>query len=183
MILRCLDGDPQKRPASALAVAAALPGGDPLAAALAAGDTPTPGMVAASADTDGISVRTAGICLAWILAGLAVLVIAGGGKTYILQTTPLPNSPEILAQKRARCSKVSATLRLLFDRAYELRFDTAYQNYAAKQGNTAAYRERLAKGQPPLIYFWYRQSPQPMVASGLTPAMFHPRTRHPSSPG
>jgi serine/threonine protein kinase len=37
VILRCIEADPRKRPGSALAVAAALPGGDPLAAALAAG--------------------------------------------------------------------------------------------------------------------------------------------------
>ena len=37
VILRCLSRHPAERPASALAVAAALPGGDPLAAALAAG--------------------------------------------------------------------------------------------------------------------------------------------------
>jgi serine/threonine protein kinase len=36
-ILRCLQADPKLRPASALALAASLPGGDPLAAALAAG--------------------------------------------------------------------------------------------------------------------------------------------------
>jgi serine/threonine-protein kinase len=41
-ILRCVERDPKDRPASALAVAAALPGGDGLAAALAAGDTPAP---------------------------------------------------------------------------------------------------------------------------------------------
>jgi serine/threonine protein kinase len=36
-ILRCLEPDPANRPPSAIAVSAALPGGDPLAAALAAG--------------------------------------------------------------------------------------------------------------------------------------------------
>src|SRR5580693_3950602 len=39
VILRCLQAKPAARPASALAVAAALPGGDPLAEALAAGET------------------------------------------------------------------------------------------------------------------------------------------------
>jgi serine/threonine-protein kinase len=47
VILRCLNTDPRVRPGTSLAVAAALPGGDPVAAALAAGETPTPGMVAA----------------------------------------------------------------------------------------------------------------------------------------
>ena len=47
-ILRCLDPDPAQRPHSALSIAAALPGGDPLAAALAAGETPSPEMVAAA---------------------------------------------------------------------------------------------------------------------------------------
>src|SRR4051794_1578038 len=45
-ILRCLEGDPARRPRSAIEVAAGLPGGDPLAGALAAGQTPSPRMVA-----------------------------------------------------------------------------------------------------------------------------------------
>ena len=40
VIARCLEKDPALRPASVAQVAAALPGGDPLAAALAAGETP-----------------------------------------------------------------------------------------------------------------------------------------------
>ena len=42
VILRCLEKDPDRRPADARAVATALPGGDPLAAALALGETPSP---------------------------------------------------------------------------------------------------------------------------------------------
>ena len=58
VILRCLEADPEDRPASALVVSAALPGGDPLAAALAAGETPSPQLVAAAGETTGLPVRT-----------------------------------------------------------------------------------------------------------------------------
>jgi serine/threonine-protein kinase len=54
VIRRCLEPDPAKRLGSALAVAAALPGGDPLAAALAAGETPSPEMVAAAGTVEGM---------------------------------------------------------------------------------------------------------------------------------
>src|SRR5882672_6594149 len=53
VIDRCIQKDPAQRPSSALQVAAALPGGDPIAAALAAGETPSPEMVAA-APTEGV---------------------------------------------------------------------------------------------------------------------------------
>src|ERR1700726_2936770 len=69
VIMRCLEADPANRPAAALAVAAALPGGDPLAAALAAGETPSPQMVAAAGETEGIAPRAA-------VAGLAAVIVA-----------------------------------------------------------------------------------------------------------
>src|SRR2546425_1080304 len=56
-ILRCLARDPDERPASARAVASALPGGDPLEAALAAGETPSPDLVAASGPRGALSPR------------------------------------------------------------------------------------------------------------------------------
>ena len=53
-ILWCLERDPALRPPSVLAMAAALPGGNPLAAALAAGETPSPDMVAAAGDVGSL---------------------------------------------------------------------------------------------------------------------------------
>ena len=55
VIVRRLPGkkDPAKQLPSAIAVAAAMPGGDPLAAALAAGETPSPEMVAAAGGNFG----------------------------------------------------------------------------------------------------------------------------------
>src|SRR5947209_5539004 len=70
VILRCLESDPDKRPASALQVAAALPGGDPLAAALAAGETPSPEMVAAAGATEGIKPQVWLGLIATVLLGL-----------------------------------------------------------------------------------------------------------------
>ena len=164
VIRRCLAEDPAKRPASALQVAAALPGGDPLAAALAAGETPSPEMVAAAGDTDSISVRTVGICVALILAGLVVAAVLGG-KTNLLTKTPFPKSPAVLEQKAQDVIQSLGYTEPPTDRAYGFRYAEEYQRYAEKQEKPATYRAQLAKGQPPLIYFWYRQSPQYLEAT------------------
>src|SRR5580704_5628392 len=76
VILRCLEADPTLRPSSALAVAAALPGGDPLAAALAAGETPSPEMVAASGETAACTARmTVGLLLVALVGILGVAAV------------------------------------------------------------------------------------------------------------
>ena len=80
VILRCLEHDPARRPSSAIAVASALPGGDPLAAALAAGETPSPEMVAAAAETDRLSMRTIGIYMVSIAVGLVAAAILGAAE-------------------------------------------------------------------------------------------------------
>jgi hypothetical protein len=162
VILRCLDVDPRNRPASALAVAAALPGGDPLAAALAAGDTPTPGMVAASGDIEGISARAAGIWLALILVGVIATVVLGA-KTDVLRQTPFEKPPTILEERARSLIRSFGYAEPPADSAYGFRIDTDYAIYAERLGNTAAYRDRLVRGEPAPIQFWYRQSPHSLV--------------------
>ncbi|MGC1618976.1 MAG: protein kinase, partial [Candidatus Acidiferrum sp.] len=96
VILRCLESDPSKRPLSALQVAAALPGGDPLAAALAAGETPSPEMVAAAGVKEGMRPRVALGLLAIVALGLvASLLIAES--TQLVNRVPLDSPPEVLA--------------------------------------------------------------------------------------
>jgi serine/threonine-protein kinase len=100
VILRCLKREPRDRPASALAVAAALPGGDPLAVALAAGETPSPEMVA-EAGVEG----TLKPALAWgLLAVGSVLSLAAavlGGWWEVTRYVDLP-LPPVALEVRAR---------------------------------------------------------------------------------
>src|SRR6266478_5429346 len=98
VILRCLETYPEKRPATALQVAAALPGGDPLAAALAAGETPSPQMVAAAGENTGLAPRVAVACFAAVILGV-VLFVAVGIKENGLERIHPENSPEVLAKK------------------------------------------------------------------------------------
>jgi serine/threonine protein kinase len=158
-ILRCLDVDPRRRPASALAVAAALPGGDPIAAALAAGETPTPAMIAAS-DTEGISIRTCWICLAAILTFLAGIVEVSS-KLNLSQRIPFSKPPAVLEQKARDLVQNLGYTDPPADSAHGFLYETSLRDYAQnRQWKFPGYQEILRKGAPPLVSFWYRQSPR-----------------------
>src|SRR5881398_2619133 len=106
VILRCLELQPEKRPSTALQVAAALPGGDPLAAALAAGETPSPQMVAAAGEVEGVAPRIAFPCIAALIAAL-LLSYYLGHKMSVFATLRLDQSPDVLAH---RAQQVVASL-------------------------------------------------------------------------
>ena len=162
VILRCLEKNPAKRPASALQVAAALPGGDPLAAALAAGETPSPEMVAAAGDEGAISPRTAWGFLAGTFAVLC-LVVALAPKASDLGLAPPPKSADALADSARELIRQfgytdqPADSDSSFSRAYD------FLRYRALHEPSPQRVRELAKAQLGPTNFWYRQSPRPMV--------------------
>jgi hypothetical protein len=161
IIFRCLEKEPVNRPASAIAVAAALPGGDPLAAALAAGETPSPEMVAASGETGGMAPGVATAWLAVVLAGLAAVVLAAHAISA-LSMLPLDDSPDVTRYKArealARLGYGSAPA----DSAFGYTWDTDYTNWVAAHDQRASRWEALRTGHL-LLFTWYRESQAPMV--------------------
>ena len=95
-IARCLDPDPQQRPASARSLIAVFPGLDPLAAVLAAGETPSPELVAGAGGPGTLSAAVATALLGVIVAGLIGVPILAYSAGW-LSRLELDQSPDVLA--------------------------------------------------------------------------------------
>jgi serine/threonine-protein kinase len=162
VIQRCVDPNPARRFASALDVARALPGGDPLAEALAAGETPSPAMVAASEDTGALSVRAAVVCLAFIVVALIAAVLLRN-REGMLPVIPAPYSPEVLEQKARDLAVRFGYTDPPVDEAAGFTADSDYRRHAAETWTLPEFRSRMASGRPAWIGFWYRSSPGYLV--------------------
>jgi serine/threonine-protein kinase len=157
VIARCLAKDPAERPASAMAVSAALPGGDPLAAALAAGETPSPAMVAAAGGVGALDPSAALACVASVLLGFVVVVLLSA-RTQAIRYAPSERSPEVLAdQARSILERLGYGGRPA-DTAYGFTV-TDYITYLRTQDRSVNRWHSLRPGQPPGFTFWYRHSP------------------------
>src|SRR5271157_1486300 len=166
VILRCLEPDPANRPTSALAVAAALPGGDPLAAALAAGETPSPQMVAAAGETEGIAPRTAVVALAAVIAGLAITV-AIGWHVSGLKLMPSLLPPEALAVKAQETIKSLGYAESPVDHNAEFYYDTDFTEYVHDHDLPRPNWPRVLSERPQVLHYAYRQSPVYLDADGF----------------
>ncbi|TVQ63820.1 MAG: serine/threonine protein kinase [Phycisphaerales bacterium] len=165
-ILRCLMADPEDRPGSARAVAAALPGADPLAAALAAGQTPSPQMVAESGSEGGLSKRTAAIGVGLVLAMLLGVLFLNA-RFGLISPVPLEKSATELAYDARRILDTLGHTEPGLDEAFG--FDL-YEEYLAEIRRSDQSRQRwdrLARPRPAAVDFWYRRAPVVLMPPGL----------------
>ncbi len=157
LILRCLEEEPKRRPSSALNVAMALPGGDPIAAALAAGETPSPEMVAASEEKEGFSPRAAGLCF----AAVVLLVIAGvaiAETTGFLSRAPLAIPPDALADRAQQLLKTLGYTGKPGSTAYGFFCCDAQAVENLEHYERTRRAEILASQRPAIVPFSYRQT-------------------------
>jgi serine/threonine protein kinase len=173
VILRCLENEPDKRPVTALQVAAALPGGDPLAAALAAGETPSPQMVAAAGETAGLAPRVAVACFASFLVGVALL-IGFGLKESGLQRLHPDNPPEVLAKKSREIISNLGYPGKPADKADGFFYDSDFLTYVEKDRSQRPEWDRVFSEQPPVLRYWFRQSLRELSPDGFWSSSFTP---------
>jgi predicted Ser/Thr protein kinase len=168
-ILRCLEPDPANRPASAAGLAAALPGGDPLAIAVAAGETPSPEMVARSGGRGELRPAVAVGCLAVVLAGLA-LAWYWHGRTDLQNRVPLPKPPaELRGLARAAITAAGYTSLPAHSISGFAR-DAQYLRHVERTDQSPGRWRQLATVTPAPIWFFYREAPQamsPMSVAGV----------------
>ncbi len=162
-ILRCLQKDPAKRPSSVRQVAAAFPGGDPLAAALAAGETPSPEMVAASGETEGLRPVVAWVVLAAVILSVIAAILLSA-QTMLYRRVPLEKPPEELAGHAREILQSVGYSERPMDTAMGFYVGHDFLRYIAEHDKSKTRWNNLETGA---FAFWYRGSPRPLATSNM----------------
>ncbi len=162
VISRCLEKNPDSRPASAISVAAALPGGDPLAAALAAGEIPSLEMVAAAGGEGRIRPVVAGLCVAAMVVGILISTFAAS-RTSLLAYDPMEKPPEVLRERSRQVLELVGHDLPVADAAHGFSSDEDVLRFLRPGTDSTDRWDTLRDGRPAGVYYWYRQSPGQLI--------------------
>ena len=161
VILQCLAPEPESRPASALQIVAALPGGDPLAAALAAGETPSPEMVAGAFRAGTLRPAHAVALLALVLIGMIAIGFFSD-RVLLHQVVPLERSLSDLARHATELARSYGYTATPADTEYRFTLDYPFVRWTREHDRSPDAWEKLRSGRPSPITFWHRRSPRPL---------------------
>jgi serine/threonine protein kinase len=158
LVRRCIERDPNARPASVAQLALALPGGDPLAAAIAAGETPSPDMVAASGGKEVLRPAIALGLLALIIVVTLANIAVYDRYAFLHRRIPFNKSPEMLVERSHEILK-KLGYPVTTNSLYGFGENSPLLNYLEKSDKSA---DRWNTLDATAILFSYRQSPNPI---------------------
>ncbi|MGB2603123.1 MAG: hypothetical protein WBC78_05985, partial [Candidatus Sulfotelmatobacter sp.] len=117
--------------------------------------------------------RVAVACFAAVLAALGLVTFLG--IHYIgLQKMQLELTPEVLRQKAREIIAQLGYPERPADSAFDLRYDGDFQDYVEKNDKPRPNWDAVLGARPSLLAYWYRQSPDDMVAQGFRDQLLNP---------
>lgn len=164
VIMCCLDEDPANRPVSIAAALAALPGSDPLTRAIATGQTPSPEALAAGGPGTGLSLRVAAGALLLIVTGLLACTLLYR-RVALIPQVPLDKP---LAALDDRAQTLLNELGYKTTQMYTASDFDIYERLLwsiAEHDQSLNRWERISRGRPAPIDYWYRQGVTPLAPS------------------
>lgn len=143
------------------------PGRGRLAASGSRGEAETAALAAEGEGSKGFSPALAWMCLVGTVVALAgTFWIAG--QSRLSQIVPLPKSPELLIADARTILEELGYPTPQRDSTHGFVRDTRYIDHLMSQERSTTWWGLLARGEPNLIRFWYRQSPRYLVPHRTT---------------
>ncbi len=163
VLLACLESRPARRPTAALAVGAAISGGEMLALALAAGELPSPELVAAAGESSTFPIWLPPACLI-ACAVLLVAVVLLAPRVHPVVRGDFPKSAEALAERARMLIAEQAPQFRAVDEAYGLAAIETIEEHGT------SLRRR---GGGDTAVFWYRAAPRRFIPiDGMNQAFY-----------
>jgi hypothetical protein len=101
-------------------------------------------------------------CLSAFVLG-TILVFVFAGKTQITRRIPLPEPPQVLASNARRLLQAIGHDQAAVDEVHRFAWGNAALSHVQRNEASPDRWEVLSSGRVPVIYFWYRQGPNPIV--------------------
>jgi hypothetical protein len=124
--------------------------------------TPSPEMVAALPEARLLSLAMVTACMLGFLVSIFLIVLFSG-KGQLPRVVPLEISPAALADRAKTMIKTLGYAEAPVDFTYGIGRRDDYLRYIAGNDPSPDPWKRLHTGRPPVLYFWYRQSPVHLV--------------------